>query len=153
MHPGYIFISFLFHFCLPQLVFAPFLAPVIPGDAFLFSKESGRTCLQRKHAALWHEVVMKGPSILRFLCFAIRSTHQMLEKLQANFFFFFVAVALPVIATKKNTRKIYNAIVYKPLPLRCLKFNGAIFFDDKEGQIPPTTCCHSLSLEGSVCAH
>lgn len=104
MHPGYIYIGFLFHFCHPKLVFAPFPAPVIPGDAFLFSKESGRTCLQPKHAALWHEVVMKAPSILRYLCFAIRSTHQMLEKLQATFLFF-VAVALPVIVTKKIPEK------------------------------------------------
>lgn len=47
----------------------------------------------------------------------------------------------------------YNAIVHKLLPLRCLKFNGAIFFDDKEDQSPLTTCCHSLSPEGSVRTH
>lgn len=46
-----------------------------------------------------------------------------------------------------------NAIVHKLLPLRCLKFNGAIFFDDKEDQSPLATCCHSLSPEGSVCTH
>lgn len=47
----------------------------------------------------------------------------------------------------------YNAIAHKPLPLRCLKFNGALFFDDKEDQSPLTTCCQSLSPEGSVCTH
>lgn len=72
----------------------------------------------------------------------------MLEKLQATFLFLCRWLYLT-----KNTRKIYNAMVYKPLSLRCLKFNGAIFFDDKEGQSLLTTCCHSLSLEGSVCTH
>lgn len=96
---------------------------------------------------------MKEPSALHYLCFATRSTHQLLKKLH-----FFPSVDLPVKATKKKKKKKirnggYNAIVHKPLPLRCLKFNGAIFFDDKEDQIPLTTRCHSLSPEGSVRTH
>lgn len=52
------------------------------------------------------------------------------------------------------TNSGYNAIAHKPLPLRCLKFNGGIFFDDKEGQIPPATRCSSVSPEGACpCIH
>lgn len=102
-HGGYISVHFFFFSLSASIIVSSFLlcfpAPVIPGDAFIPSEEPDSPRLQPKHAALWQEAPVKEPSALHYLCFATRSTHQLLKKVA-----FFSAVDLPVKKKKKDKK-------------------------------------------------